>query len=271
MRRYLLPDEVVTTEPFLAPVLTGEVDILCPVRNTFELLTLPVIEPSEFCFHCFKIGIPSFFVTAVRFGADFFVVAFGGVGVGLNVRFGAGLAFGGVGVGLNVRFGAGLAFGGVGVGLNVRFGADFFVLAFNLSIDFGGVGVTLGLSCFDTPPNNDNGPDALGSFLGAGGCIDFASFCTALARLPNIEKVPPLVFLISGTGGGIAFAFFCTDLASLPKMDRVPLLVFFFLGAGSGIIFALFCIEVACFPKIENVPLVLFLDSAEGAFSSLSR
>lgn len=40
---------MVTISPALAPFFTGDVVILVPVRKFFELLTIPVIDPSAFC------------------------------------------------------------------------------------------------------------------------------------------------------------------------------------------------------------------------------
>lgn len=40
---------MVTISPALAPFFTGDVVILVPVRKFFELLTIPVIDPSGFC------------------------------------------------------------------------------------------------------------------------------------------------------------------------------------------------------------------------------
>jgi hypothetical protein len=45
---YLLPDEVVTTSPALAPRFTGEVVISVPFLKLLEFLTIPVIDPSLF-------------------------------------------------------------------------------------------------------------------------------------------------------------------------------------------------------------------------------
>lgn len=56
---YLLPEEVVTTSPALAPRLTGEVVISVPLRKFFEFLTIPVMEPSGFCVNLLTTGTSS--------------------------------------------------------------------------------------------------------------------------------------------------------------------------------------------------------------------
>lgn len=55
----MLPEEVVTTSPALAPRLTGEVVISVPLRKFFEFLTIPVMEPSGFCVNLLTTGTSS--------------------------------------------------------------------------------------------------------------------------------------------------------------------------------------------------------------------
>lgn len=52
----MLPDEVVTISPALAPFFTGDVVILVPLRKFLELLTLPEIDPSAFCLKLLTTG-----------------------------------------------------------------------------------------------------------------------------------------------------------------------------------------------------------------------
>ena len=59
-RRYLLPDDVLTTCPAFGEPLTGDVVIFVPVLYPLALLTIPVMEPSLFCWNLDKIGMPSF-------------------------------------------------------------------------------------------------------------------------------------------------------------------------------------------------------------------
>ena len=53
---YLLPEEVVTISPDLAPFFTGDVVILVPLRKFLELLIVPVIDPSAFCLKLLTTG-----------------------------------------------------------------------------------------------------------------------------------------------------------------------------------------------------------------------
>ena len=66
---YCEPEEVLTTVPAFAPLGTGEVVILVPLRKLGELETIPVNEPSAACENLLRTGMLS--ATATLFGAVF--------------------------------------------------------------------------------------------------------------------------------------------------------------------------------------------------------
>ena len=66
---YCEPEEVLTTVPAFAPLGTGEVVILVPLRKLGELETIPVNEPSAACLNLLRTGMLS--ATATFFGAVF--------------------------------------------------------------------------------------------------------------------------------------------------------------------------------------------------------
>lgn len=57
-KKYRLPDPVFMRPPF-TPLRTGDVVISVPLRKPLELLILPEIEPSGFCFHWEITGTPA--------------------------------------------------------------------------------------------------------------------------------------------------------------------------------------------------------------------
>ena len=63
----MLPEEVVTTSPDLAPRFTGDVVILVPGRKFSEFDTIPVIDPSAPCLKLLTTGILSL-IGAAFFG-----------------------------------------------------------------------------------------------------------------------------------------------------------------------------------------------------------
>jgi hypothetical protein len=96
MRRYLLPERVVTIPPDFAAPRTGDVVMRAPLRKFLELLTFPEMLPSLFFCQFDKTGISSagaVFGAAELFpklpkekdGDDFFAV--GAVGAGFFTTF----------------------------------------------------------------------------------------------------------------------------------------------------------------------------------------
>lgn len=207
--------------------------ILVPVRKFSELLTLPVIDPSEFCFHFVRTGISSF-------GRAFFAGAFfdellppknekpedaflGGSGVGS----GFGGAFGlrpnrGLEAGFDLTGAAGLAATG------------FFAAGFGVpksekpDLGFTGSGSGSGSgSGFGLPPKNEKA-GAGAFFTGAGAGVGVGALGTGL--LPKNENDGAGAFF---TGAGAGAGAGGPGAGLLPKSENDGAGAFF-TGAGAG-------------------------------------
>lgn len=143
---------MVTTSPFLAPFFTGDVVILVPLRKFFELLILPVIDPSAFCLKLLITGTSfataGFFAPPNEKPGDF------ATGLGLTTALVA------------VAAGAGAA--GLGLDPN-RENVGLFCAGFA-----GGAAATFGATFLGAPPK-ENPPDFF-TGVGAGGAAGSTFF-----------------------------------------------------------------------------------------------
>lgn len=203
----MLPDEVVTTSPDLAPRLTGEVVISVPFLKFLEFLTIPVIEPSLFCVNLLTIGIPSL----TTLGAAFLAPP-------KNPPAGLATALGCTGSGAGVAF----------------FVAPPPPKMLNVPLPLAGVflgstGSGAGVGAGDDPPNKLNVPLPLaGVFLatGAGGVF----FCDEIEIVPGplacfvTEMVPAAL-------AGCLTVFLGAPNEPNPPIPATPLGVAFLTGA----------------------------------------
>jgi len=239
--RYWLPEPVRTTVPALAPDRTGDVVISVPLRKLGELLTKPVIDPSEFCFQRDRTGILSLGGAAFLGGVGFLTgAAFTAGAAGFEatdvvplgppnnervgreaVTFAAGGALTGTsgalgGVGLEPPknekdFGAGAgAGGGTGSTLGAGLEPNRENAGFGAGAGAAGTGATLGAGL---GPKKEADAAGLGAMAGGGGGATFG----AGLGLKN-EKLGSSFFGGTGAGAGLASAF--GDFLFPPKKEE---------------------------------------------------
>lgn len=169
---YLLPEEVVTTSPALAPFFTGDVEILVPERKFLELLIIPLIDPSAFCLKLLRTG------TSLATAAGFLAPPKekpGALAAGLGLTTAlVDVAAGAAGLGLDPnREKVGLFCAGLAGGAAAAFGATFLGAPpkENPPDFFTGVGAAgaAGSSFLaGCDPNKLNVGDFVAAFLGGG-------------------------------------------------------------------------------------------------------